>query len=186
MVTVEGPLFRVHHRDFGAVYFGQPGQRDGRFDIDVGVLYLAHEIEGAFLEAVIRDHGLGHAVRLLSHSFLESRRLSEIQMGRSLRVVDISDDGAARLGADARLATGSDYRIAQAWAQALWQHPDRPDGLQYASRHNTRQRCLAVFRRRHPGGDGPEPEDGVTAHALGTFLEPRHVWLLDKYEIGLA
>lgn len=32
----------------------------------------------------------------------------------------------------------------------------------------------------------PEPEDCATAQSLGTFLEPRHVWLLDKYEIGLA
>jgi hypothetical protein len=184
------PFHRVHSADFGAIYFGQKGRYDNRFDIDAGVMYLALEPEGAFLEAVLRDCGLGGAARLLSEAFLASRKLSRVEFQRELRMIDISDDGAARLGLDVRIATGGDYRLSQAWALALWAHPERPDGLFYASRHNAAQRCVAVFGARSNGPtaepNDPEPEACVSEAYQGTFLEPPYSSLLDKYRIGLT
>lgn len=193
LVYRAGPFCRVHPHEFGAIYFGSPEQKDGRFDIDAGVLYAALDHEGAFLEVVLRDYGLGRNVRLLGRRFLQSRRLALIQFDRPLRLVDISEDGAAMLGMDARISTGGDYPMAQRWAEAIWAHPDRPDGIFYTSRHNTRLRSVAVFRRRSAVPLGAvdldathEPEDCVQSIALGSFLEPPYSELLDKYEIGLT
>jgi hypothetical protein len=183
------PFHRVHAAGFGAIYFGQPGRYDNRFDIDIGVMYVALEAEGAFLEAVLRDCGLGGDVRLLGEAFLASRLLSTIEFTRELRMVDISDDGAATLGLDMRISTGSDYRLSQAWAHALWDHPQRPDGLLYASRHNASQRCVAVFRARSKRATEPnDPEPGECASEAyqGSFLEQPHSSFLDKYRIGLT
>ena len=38
------------------------------------------------------------------------------------------------------------------WADAFFDHPDAPDGIAYASRHNPDEFCAALFRRadRHP------------------------------------
>jgi len=189
IVLQAGPFYRVHAEGYGALYFGQKGRYDSRFDIDIGVMYVAVEPEGAFLEAVLRDCGLGGDVRMLSESFLASRKLSKIELTRALRVVDISDDGAAKLGLDMRISTGSDYRLSQAWALALWKHPERPDGLLYASRHNASQRCLAVYRQRCPAANEPsdaEPDACASETCLGTYLEQPYSLLLDKYAIGLS
>lgn len=197
LVYRAGPFCRVHDREFGPLHFRAPTRKDGRFDVDAGVMYAALDHEGAFLEVVLRDWGLGQNVRLLSRRFLQSRRLSLVQFERPLRLVDISEDGAAMLGVDARISTGADYPMAQTWAEAIWSHPERPDGIFYTSRHNARLHSVAIFRRRcagedtashepAEGGRGTEPEDCAQAIPLGSFLEPPYVELLDKYEIGLT
>jgi hypothetical protein len=179
----------VHPQGFGPLYFGDRERPLNRFDVPAGVIYLAMSTKGAFLEAVLRDQGLGDNVRLLSEAFVRTRCLSRIEFGRPLRLVDVSDSGAAKLGVDLRVATGGDYRLSQAWSSALWAHPQRPDGLRYASRHDGSERCAAVFHSR--SGSGPttknaEPHACIRHAYLGTFLDPGHAALLEEFEVGLV
>jgi uncharacterized protein (DUF2336 family) len=87
--------------------------------------------------------------------------------------------GLVLLGADARLASG-DYRVAQRWAQALWQHPSEPDGLLYHSRHDDERVCCAIFDRA---------SKHLSEHNLGSLADQQNTQLLatllDHYEFAL-
>jgi hypothetical protein len=50
------------------------------------------------------------------------------------------------VGTDGGVNTGP-YRISQAWARALFEHADAPDGILYPSRHDPSLKCIAVFSR---------------------------------------
>lgn len=75
-----------------------------------------------------------------------SETLSAIHSNRPLVLVDLTGSGLVKIGDDARLASGS-YLIAKKWAQAIWQHPTRVDGVRYHSRHDDRRYCSGIFDR---------------------------------------
>ncbi|MGP3726505.1 RES family NAD+ phosphorylase [Cereibacter sphaeroides] len=51
------------------------------------------------------------------------------------------------MGTTAALATGP-YDPCGAWADALFDHPETPDGLLFSSRHNPDETCIALFERK--------------------------------------
>ncbi|MGO4843302.1 RES family NAD+ phosphorylase, partial [Rhizobiaceae sp. 2RAB30] len=55
--------------------------------------------------------------------------------------------GLQSLGTDNSISTGP-YGPCGAWADALWDHPDEPDGIAYLSRHDPAEVCYAVFERK--------------------------------------
>jgi hypothetical protein len=172
-----GPWFRVHPTTSGPLYFGKT--RTNRFDApggEFGVLYLARHEAGAFIETFGHETG----IRVLDMKELEGRALSRVEAARPLRLVDLRGKGLARLGADAELLTGA-YKLSQAWALALHNHPAAVDGIAYRARHDPDQFCAAVFERAAPH---------VTAAHLGDFtadaLAPLVAHLLDLYDFGLA
>src|SRR5687768_15047785 len=92
--------FRIHRLSLAPLYFGRSG--DNRFDAPsgaFGVLYVGKDEHCAFIET------FGHAtgVRIVDRSELAARGLAQIKPKRSLRLVDLTSEGLARLGADARL-----------------------------------------------------------------------------------
>jgi hypothetical protein len=70
--------------------------------------------------------------------------------------------------------------VSQPWALALHQHPERPDGIRFRSRHDPSRLCAALFDRI--AGD-------LTATVVGSLAEPRHATTLgeipDTYSFGL-
>lgn len=66
---------------------------------------------------------------------------------RPLRVVHLVGRGLSLISADASLAAGRDYDVTQAWSRALYEHPDRPDGIRFRGRHDPSQVSLAIFGR---------------------------------------
>ena len=171
-----GPWFRVHHTEHEPIFFGRSAK--SRFDApgrEYGVLYAGIDAHCAFIET------LGHTtgVRVLNVVDVRDRGLARIEARRVLRLVDLGGPGLAHLGADARLGAG-DYEIVRRWSLALHQHPERPDGLSYRSRHDPSRLCVAIYERA---------ADALVAVRLGSLADPIHesllTELLDTYGFGL-
>ena len=82
-------------------------------------------------------------------------------------------------GLDSRLSSG-DYRIAQHWSEAIYQHPDNVDGIIYPSRHDPKQQAVALFDRA---------ETLLSVRSCGTLRdylgENAFFTLLDNYRVAL-
>lgn len=140
-------LVRIHRSDFSPIFFSPgPGKPPaGRFDSTTGafgVLYLAYAFEGAFAETVLRNP----RQRLIGLREISSRSLTVLGMSRSVRLVEMRGAGLQALGVDNAITTGP-YEPCGIWADALFTHPDQPDGLAYSSRHDPDQICVALFSR---------------------------------------
>ena len=112
-------------------------------------------------------------------SVLAHRCLSRIESDRPLRLVDLTADGLARIGADSRLTTG-DYAVAQRWSLAFQNHQDEPDGIVYRARHDPSRLSAALFDR---------VTVVVRAERVGVLTDPSLAPLLahlsDAYEFQL-
>jgi hypothetical protein len=139
---------RIHARERNALWFGPGSGRlpIHRFDDPQGrfrVCYLGTTLAVCFAETFLRNP----PVRILALDDLAGRSIATIEVRRELRLVPLHGASLARLGATAELASGSDYALSQAWSRALWEHPDKPDGILYRSRHDDSALCVAVYER---------------------------------------
>ena len=128
-----------------ALYFDRSGM--GRYDglsQSYGILYVAEAVEGAFIESFGRSHG----AKGVAEADLRNRNLFELESDRQLTLVDLWGSGLVKIGADARITSGSDYELSRAWAEAIYLHPSKVDGIRYYSRHD----CLGA-RSLAPFGD---------------------------------
>ena len=133
---------RIHLCDFAPTYFGN--RRQNRFDSmeqSFGVLYLARQLNGSFVEVFYRT-----TERHLSAARLEQYCVSEFRASRNLKLIDLAGHGLVKMRLDARLATGS-YATSQSWSQAFYEHPGGADGILYPSRHDPKQQLDALFDR---------------------------------------
>jgi hypothetical protein len=90
------------------MFFGSTGS--SRFDApsgEYGVLYVAVDVYGAFIETFGRRLGR----QSLQLADFATRALARVTTSRPLRLVDLAGVGLAQVGADARLTTG-DYHLA--------------------------------------------------------------------------
>jgi hypothetical protein len=172
------PWYRVHRIAYGPTFSGRSG--DNRFDApagEFGVLYVGKDEHCAFVET------FGHAtgVRLVEQSELAARALARIEPKRPLRLVNLTGDGLARLGADARLTVGESYEVAHQWSLAIHAHPQKADGIVYNARHDPSRVCAAIFERVSLDLETKE---------LGSLASPAHEALvaaiLDTYRFGLV
>lgn len=166
---------RLYRTQYDPLHFGMT--RGARFDAaksEFGVLYIARQIAGAFVETLVRD-----GIREISEERLQSLHVTEITVSRGLKLVDLAGKGLVRMGVDGRLNSG-DYRIAQRWSSAFFAHADDADGILYPSRHDPKQRLAALFDRAEPL---------LTCKPCGTirsYLGDHEFFrLLDHYDIAL-
>ena len=113
LFRAELPWFRIHATRYEPLYFGKEPRN--RFDApagEFGVLYVAGDVHGAFMET------FGHAtgVRFVTIDELRARGLAVVTSKRTLRLVDLRGEGLARMGADAALTSGYDYELSRRWA----------------------------------------------------------------------
>jgi RES domain len=170
-------LSRIHDRNHGPIYFGTTGRN--RFDSpdhSFGVLYVGRDESCAFIETFGQSTGIS----VVTRKELLARHLSYLTTTQSLTLVDLSSSGSlARIGADARLFSGS-HAIAQRWAAALRGHPTKPAGLHYPARHDPARNACALFDL---------PESTFTIANEGSFADAKHAALLgsilDRYGFGL-
>lgn len=168
---VEGPWYRIHRKAHGPIYFGS--SLDNRFNAPAHqfrVLYIARHEHGAFIETFGQDTG----VRVVAQTELALRNISLLDC-RTLRLIDLTGPGLARIGADNRLCDG-DYQIARRWSLALWNHPTKIDGLLYRARHDPAQECAAIydrvgdiFKTRHTWGCDSRRFESTLSHILDTY-----------------
>jgi len=140
-------LHRIHRSTLHPVFFGP---RNGnppvnRFDSGsgrFGVLYLGLSRAGALAETILRN-----PQRLMvAASDIFSRSATELSVQRDLRIVRMHGAGLQTLGTDNAVSTGP-YEPCGQWTDALWDHPDKPEGLAYQSRHDPNEICIALFER---------------------------------------
>lgn len=127
-----------------ALYFDHSGM--GRYDSSgqsYGILYVAEAVGGAFIESFGRSHG----AKGVAEEDLRNRNLFEIESDRQLALVDLWGSGLIKIGADARITSGSDYELSRIWAEAIYLHPLKVDGIRYYSRHDNTQLCCGLFDR---------------------------------------
>lgn len=146
-LPVGSTLVRIHRTVNSPVFYSPgPGRPPaGRFDSAsgaFGVVYLAYTFEGAFAETVLRNP----ARKLVGVGEIVGRSLAVLAPSRSVRLVQMRGAGLQALGVDNSITTGP-YGPCSLWADALFGHPDKPDGIAYASRHDPEQVCVALFSR---------------------------------------
>ena len=141
------PFARIHRSIHPPIFFS-PGANQppaGRFDSvagTFGVLYLAFNVAGAFAETILRNPRR----RLIGWDEIATRSMSYLTPSRGLQLLQMHGPGLQALGVDNAITTGP-YDPCGRWAEALFSHADRPDGIVYASRHDPDQLCVALFSR---------------------------------------
>jgi hypothetical protein len=167
-------LHRVHRSSLDPIFFGPapnvpPTNRfdsaSGRF----GVLYAGLTLRGALAETLVRN-----PQRLMvAMTDIIGRSISGLASNRPLRIVRLYGAGLQTVGTDNSISTGP-YDPCGLWSDALWDHPDRPDGLAYQSRHDSSEVCFAIFDRAAVSlrAKGTRPLSGM----LGNVAE-----VLDSY-----
>ncbi len=125
--------------------FSDPRRRNaaGRF----GVLYLGGSLKVCFLEAVLRDRRDGLIGDLpIGEQEIYARRYAEIETVNDLRLVDLRDHHAVRMGVPSDVAKSSRQSLGRKWSLAFYEHRAVPDGIIYPSRLNGSSN-LAIFDR---------------------------------------
>jgi hypothetical protein len=141
-------LYRHHQSVHDPLFFGTSGNY--RFDDpgcpapgSFGVLYAGADPECCLLESC----GSTTGVPAVSGAYLDARQIARMELTEELRVVDLVEPGGlCSIGADNRLPTGS-YQVAQQWSAALRNHPAKPDGIRYRSRHAPERIAYAIYTR---------------------------------------
>ena len=97
----------------------------------------------AFMESIGRG---ALKTRFIPSSQLKGTALAKIRFKEPLRLIDmVTSGGLTRLGTESSLASGSGYKNSQRWSRALRQHPSKPDGIYYRSRHDPARTACALF-----------------------------------------
>jgi hypothetical protein len=177
MRIVQTDWMRIHKTRYSAIYFDRSTL--GRFNApsnEFGILYLALDAHGAFVEMLGRQTG----IKIVEWSELACRSLSHVSTSRPLSLVDLTGVGLAQLGADSRLTSDTDYSVPHQWALVMHKHPQLPDGILYRARHDPERQCAAIFGRA---------EDAFSESSLGSLADAQNAVLLgdilDTYRYGL-
>jgi hypothetical protein len=102
VVRSSGPWQRLHCEKYSTLHFGKG--RENRFDdprSEYGVLYVAEDEFGAFVETFLRDPKL----TLVARDELVQRRLSQIEASAGLSLVDLTGKGLQRIGVTGEVST---------------------------------------------------------------------------------
>lgn len=143
VVRRSGPWQRLHPEEFSALYFGKG--LENRFDdpdSEYGVLYVAEDEFGAFVETFLRNPKL----TLVARDELAKRTLSEIEASRELSLVDLTGKGLQHAGVTGDISTAL-HEETWAFSRAIHEHPSKPDGIRYRLKHDLGRIGIAIFDR---------------------------------------
>lgn len=170
-------LWRVHSIDHSAQGFNPTVQpsvlRGGRFDSPDGsyaYAYFGDCATTAIAETICRDLPLGLAPRLVLRRDLVGRRLTEIEVTRTLPVLKLHGAGLTHVGAPLSVTKGGadQYLATRAWAVALRTWFPHIAGFCYRPRNDEDAFAWVLF------DDGPgaaEPRARGALKATGTGFD---------------
>lgn len=147
-LTAATKLWRVHQAVYEPLWFGPaPGQPpQNRFDAPAGefrVCYFGQELEGAFVETLMR----GRTRRLVRLAELKERAASAVPLTREVRLARVHSDGLVHLALSAGVPHAEPYDDCHAMALDFWRHAAAVDGIEYRSRWDDSRLCVALFDR---------------------------------------
>jgi hypothetical protein len=176
---VKEPIYRIFKSTRGWDYFGTG--KSERFDDPTqryGVLYAAIQPDAAFAEVFLR----ALSSMVVAEQDLVDRSLVTIAT-RPLKCADLLSEGLRKISCDNRVSTEKPYNTTGLWSRAFFEHPDKPDGIIYRSRHNPDLHCLALFDRCRPK---LKLKKTVVDELMGTKLRAWTADQLDNYELAMA
>lgn len=141
-------LIKIHQKSYGPIWFSPaPGKPPAyRFDAPAGqhrIMYTAREIDGAFVETVLRKP----TGRILGRGFVEDRAWTTLKAKRPLVLAKLYDEGLLWHGTDANIGSVDKYDEPGAMAVALHAAFPTLDGIAWRARHDNGQLCYALFDR---------------------------------------
>ncbi|WP_437406260.1 RES family NAD+ phosphorylase [Sinorhizobium meliloti] len=107
-----------------------------------------------------------------------TRRYAEIETIAGLRLVDLREDHAIRMGVPTDVAKSSRQTLARAWSLAFHEHRSVPDGIIYPSRLNGHTN-LAIFDRAISKLSAVRVVPLIGAPGLVTVINDLRVSLVD-------
>lgn len=140
-------LFRIHREERAPWWFSSDGS--GQFDpigTDLGACYLAERDLGAWIEVF-------HKRLLLAEEEITQRALFCVELGRDLRLADLTSRRALQFGVTASLGADERYEPSQAFAVSAAQAGF--DGIRYLARHDPAQELHSVALFAPAGTPGP-------------------------------
>ena len=139
--------YRGHRVEHGPIYFNRVRGRWSDPEQTFGALYLGVAPECSFIEAFNQQIRRSSWGVFVSERLLAAGCLCPVTVAHPLRLVDLTTGPQLRtVGADNRICDGP-HDVSRRWARAFWAHPDRPDGIQYRSRHAPELFSIALFDR---------------------------------------
>lgn len=141
-------FWRIHKTANGPCYLSE--DIGNRFSSPgTGVHYLGDDPDTAFWEVYWdRIADCRHDERKVSRPDLEARGICTATIGRELRVFNATSPRPMKSVSAPTATFSSDYGNCQAWACALYAHPETPDGILYPSARTPGAKCLALFAGR--------------------------------------
>jgi hypothetical protein len=139
----------------------------------VATLYAGEAVEAAFAETVFHDLVPG-ARRSLPFARIEQRAVSWFQLTRDLRLAQLHGFGLLRAGVKASELTDAPsrtYRQTARLAQAIYEHPERVDGIAWMSRQFNFQRALMLWGDRVSEADLGFRSGSTLSLFMGAGLE---------------
>lgn len=177
-------LYRVHAVSRGAHFYGR---KDATWRWDdaargYGVLYLGQTPVGSFAETLLRRPGQ----RALIWSEVAKRRLARFRTLRPMQLAGLHGAGLGWFGITiAEIAAGHDettypgaYETTQAISAHVYRETDL-DGIQYRSRLDTDELCIALFDRADAAIDLVDEGGEIERAWVEKVLEPRGRYLID-------
>jgi RES domain len=121
-------------------------------------LYAARELQGAFAETHLRKPGR----RYVDRADLVPRRWSRLRAVRPLRLLPLYGPYLTQAGATAEVTHGPTdrYDLPRRWSSAA--RVAGFDGIEYRSRHDDDQLCLALFEGGDPVVASGPPNDWLS------------------------
>jgi hypothetical protein len=144
--NIDAPLFRISNYSrgqSGVIFFGS---RDVKYRFDdpqgvFGVCYLGLDEYAAFIEV------FGQARKTtIDSTFISDRSLSRISLSRPAKLINLTGNGLARIGATSEIFSG-EHSLSQRWARAIYEHNENFDGILYPCRHDPSRKSAALFER---------------------------------------
>jgi hypothetical protein len=149
IAAADGTTSRQHLRPYplgrAVTGFFSPGGRQppaGRFDS--ATCLFRRPLHGIHVRGRIRQNGFAQSSPTDDRCRRNHRMVARCP--GDIRLVRMHGSGLQALGLDNAITTGP-YEPCGIWADALFRHHDRPDGIAYASRHDPEQICVALFER---------------------------------------